>query len=159
MTARGFAHFFRSLFDDDVWIEIGKAVAYAIPVAMALSIFYQWYPPALLYLSGTPDSATLADVFAHAFAAAGIAGFVYAMVKKHKVGPLFMRRHVMLTVVVITAVLIIPIWEYVEQLLRFVAIDDYKKDIVSDFSGIFAYIGLEALRRRLRNRKTGKSTK
>lgn len=140
------------LFEDDVSSEIGKAIAYSIPISVTLSIFYQKFPAILLYLSGTLDATTIMDVFAHTFATAGIAGFLLAMIKKNAKSGSWFSKNAMLASVLITLVIMIPFWENFEKMLNIMVTEDYLKDIVSDFAGIFSYVGIEAFRNRLNKR-------
>jgi hypothetical protein len=141
--------------EDDVWSEVGKAIAFSIPTSFLLTIFYHKYPSILLMLSTTVDAATIMDVFAHSFAAAGVCGFLYVFIRNN-----FPRnRHVIGNVrwiaVVLALVIMIPGWEGFEQLTgKSVVIinEDWPKDIVSDFVGVFSYVGIESLRNRLKAR-------
>jgi uncharacterized membrane protein HdeD (DUF308 family) len=143
--------FWKSLFDDDVWNETGKAIAYAIPTATVLTIIYQLIPPLFQYLSGTADAESITDIFAHTFAAAGITGFVFALVRKHKEGPWHIRRHAKLIAIIAALIFMIPIWETIEVQLGLLATEDIKKDIVSDMAGVLSYVLLEPLRRKIKN--------
>lgn len=144
-------YFLKSLFDDDVWSETGKAIAFSLPTATALTIIYQLSPPIFQYLSGTPTAESLVDVFAHSFAAAGLTGFISQLIQKYKGGSPI-GKYSKLIGAGISAALLIPGWESVEQTLKLISREDYLKDIVSDFSGIFSYIGFEGLRNKLKNK-------
>ena len=142
--------------DDDVWSEAGKAIAFSIPVSFLLTVFYHKYPAVLLMLSTVADAATIMDVFAHSFAAAGICGFLYIFIRNNLPGYRNATGKARLIAVALALVIMIPGWEGFEQLTAksVVIIDeDWPKDIVSDLVGVFSYVGIESLRNSLKSRR------
>jgi hypothetical protein len=101
--------FLRSLFDDDVWNETGKAIIYSVPTASVLISIYNAFPSLIDYLSQYGPR-TMSDVLAHTFAGAGIAGYFSKLSEKRKL----ISKYSKLIGPAITATILIPGWESFE---------------------------------------------